>query len=233
MATELTEVTFAYHVTNVQMLMDQTHSEESDELAMVTKQMEKLEVKTDKYMKQEEIEEKWKELKMTQTAINPDYDSPMESLIKVGVSMSTTLWQNDLPTITPYPKGGENGNNYWRVKVPLNRFSNYRIILCKCTQTKQLVEQVSILLVDPSDEPLNKKVAEKITGKQVTELTGQRNEYLFQDQTTQKWYTNNYSKANKVWVNIVIPHSVALGDDCKWDTVERYEPDNRNTTEIP
>lgn len=215
-AATTTEATFAYHVTK-----EQIHSENNDEVDKLAKQLKEMEITT----------KKWTELKMTKTALNPPYDSPMGSLIEMGVAMSTTLWKNGLPTISPYPKGegAKHGDYYSRVKVPLERFKDYRIIKCKSTPTKR-VEQVSILLVpvDPSDPfktALNERVDEKIAQKEVTELTHESNEYLYRDQTTKKWRTNNYDgKSNNVWVNIVIPHNVTLEADCEWDTVMHKEP---------
>lgn len=137
--------------------------------------------------------------------------------------MSTTLWNYHLPTISPYPKGGVHGSYYFRVMVPLKRFSDYRLILCNCARNTSVM-QVSILLVNPSDTDLNERVNEKIAQQEVTELTDKRNPYLFRDQMTKKWYTNNYNQTNKVWVNIVIPHSVDLEEDCEWDRVRHHDP---------
>lgn len=197
-----TEVSFAYHVTNVPM-NNSIYGNGRKAL--------------------ETIKKTWKELEMSANAVNLSYDSPMDNLIEKGVSMSTTLWNDNLPTISPYPKGGEHDNYYFRVTVPLERFRDYRIILCKCARNTPVI-QVSILLVNPLDTDLNKRVNDKIAQKEVTELTDKRNYYLFRDQMTKKWYTNNYTEKNKVWVNIVIPHSVDLEKDSEWDTVRHYNP---------
>jgi|SRR6218665_1233172 len=223
MATNKTyEVAFAYHVTNVMVPKQQTGCcNDVDEL---TSKMAGLQMAPTQSKELEKIKKEWLELKMTTNAINPYFQGPMVSLIDEGVAMSTSLYKKRLPTISPYPTGAENGDYYFRVKVPLKRFRDYRIIHCKSQTTKQGVTQVSYLLVDPNNAPLMKTVDEKIKEKKVTEVTDQKNECLFRDQRTKKWYTNNYSKKNKVWVNIFIPHSVDLGDDCEWDTVEHQEP---------
>lgn len=69
----------------------------------------------------------WNEL-LTNTA-NSGYDGCL--LGRDVVYFSTTLVEflhgANLPTVSVYPRNGDSGDNYWRVKVPLSTFNDYRI----------------------------------------------------------------------------------------------------------
>jgi hypothetical protein len=51
------------------------------------------------------------------------YDGALQGL--PVVCLSTTLYNGKLPTISPYPRGGNKGTHYKRVSVPLNLFGGF------------------------------------------------------------------------------------------------------------
>lgn len=161
----------------------------------------------------------WTKLEI-KDSVNAYYDGAMSEITTQGVSMSTTLYKNVRPSKTMHPIGAPSGQQYWRLAVPIRRFDNYRILFCKSMDTKSDVKQVSLLLTDPKNAEHNGLIdAAKAEGK-ITELTGQTNDYLYQDSSTNVWYTNNYDQNNKLWVNIVIPQDVPIDEDCEWELVE-------------
>lgn len=161
----------------------------------------------------------WSQLSTT-TEIDGYYNGYMQNLISKGVFFSTTLRDDGLPKKTLYPRNGERDVNYWRAFVPLSRFKHYKIIRCHSVGTGNNVEQVAMLLVPPKDSVLKKKVEQAIQQQpDVYELTGTLNKYLYRNELTKEWRSNNFNDL-RAWVNIVVPHDVPLGKDTSWDLVE-------------
>ena len=57
----------------------------------------------------------------------------------------------------------------------------------------------------------------------VEELTDDdENDFLYRQEVTKEWYSNNFDPEDPYWVNIFVPHRVRLGSDCQWDVVKHY-----------
>lgn len=154
-------------------------------------------------------------------AKNEDYDGPLFELGLSGVFLTTTLRDYDLPDRTVYPTDGRRKRWYWRVRVPLTRFNNKRIFKVQ-EDDDNATNQVLLLLADNKQSGLIDKILKHPDVEEWTEDDYMYNEYLYRDEVTSDWYSNNLNPEDPYWVNIFVPHRVWLGSDCLWDMVQRY-----------
>ena len=130
------------------------------------------------------------------------------------VQFTTTLYKKDCPTISTYPRGGDS-KFYWRVKLPMKNFSNYKVVLCHEVEANQ--KQVHLALIKPNSINIPEKWEESIE---------EARKYLIR--INEKWYSNDYYN-NKYFVNFAIFENIQLQDlvyKAEWDKVKHFDKTN-------
>ena len=147
------------------------------------------------------------------------YDGPLVGL--PCVFFTTTLYKNNLPTISPYPSGGVPGKSYWRLKVPLRNFENYDMWYCE-----DIVEPQKRLILTTGNDSFDFETIPRIQ-----RLDKENNPFLCV--RNGRWRTNDWTDPNhRYFVSFVVLNDVDLTfcesnpcNDCKlhcmWDTVPR------------
>jgi len=120
-----------------------------------------------------------------------------------------------LPTTSIHPIYGEDGERYWRVQVPLERFNDCRIKVCNA-MPRMIQKTLVLCKLDDADFKKNE------------DFTNNPNRYLWRDSKDNKWYTNNYTNpTTPYFVNFAVKGNVDI-TGCQWDTVEHREKDGGN-----
>lgn len=151
----------------------------------------------------------WKDL-ICAVANDKYYDGELLGL--PVVFLSTTLYKENLPTVSTYPRNGVKDQYYWRVSVKLNQFSKHSMWLMA-----NVGNQVHILLTDPGScwtLFLQKFVTHY---KNIVALED-NNKYLNRSEGV--FYPNNYGPT-KFFVNIALLDNLSISEDSKWDKEAR------------
>ena len=141
------------------------------------------------------------------------------SLLGLPVAFfTTTLFNNKLPKISPYPRGGSKGTHHWRVILPFD-YCKFKIFLMnKYKIDKSGVTQVHLLCLNEEKSEADKLLITVLTHKGILIDT---TEYFPERSAADK-------EGCKV-VNVSFINPVLIGKDAKWDTVsKRYStPTNK------
>lgn len=157
---------------------------------------------------------------MSTGADDPSFDGPLYQ--KKCVYFSTTLRNSDLPTKSPYPRERPHDTKYWRVKVPMNHFDDYKIwFLQRSTTPTSNVKQVLLVMARKQDEDFMMSLKE--TCPEITDDEEKIDLYLHrtknsEDRPTLPYFGNDFA-LDQTFVNIAVLHDFPLNDECLWDTV--------------
>ena len=175
---------------------------------------------------------KYEKLVMT-VADDQYYDGPLVYL--PCLFFTTTLYRDknkgviSLPTISNYPRYSRAGEEYYRVCVPVEKFSKFEFLyLCKGerrenTSEKEVPQETTsakeedlqstqVRLVLCRDDKLEKYK------ERFERLEMENNQYLVRRK--ERWFSNVYP-SSKMFVNFVILEELELDDTCLWDLVTR------------
>ena len=162
--------------------------------------------------------DKYNELKLS-IANDVTYDGRLVGL--PVVCLSTTLYNNDLPTTSPYPRNGTKDKLYKRVEVPLEQFKDY-----DWWEMSRGVDQVHLLFTNGHwSTMLRESIGTKF------EVLNKR-KYPFLQLHRAGWQRNNYKKREHSFVNIAIVHEVNVAG-CKWDDVRHSGAKTGTQEEFP
>lgn len=128
---------------------------------------------------------------------------------------TTTLYQGDLPTISPYPKSGVVNSRHWRVSVPFNP-DHYKIL-----EMARHEKQVHLLCLDViNGNDIEKGLVDILNtglGLQLY-LEADREQYFPDGQA------NDYMQLHtNYFVNVCFIKPVQIGEDAEWDEVQRKD----------
>ena len=145
----------------------------------------------------------WTEIKPS-VADDKTFDG---ELVRLPVaSFTTTLYDGDLPTMSPYPRYGIEGKSYWRVAVPFE-YDKYNIYLMNDHPT-----QIHLLCLakDGTDVEI---ILSAILMKRC--LTNEHAAMYFPN-----GQVNEYT-STKIFVNVAFIKAIKISDEGTWDTVPR------------
>jgi hypothetical protein len=164
------------------------------------------------------------EFLMSTDADDPSFDGPLFCRGTKCVYFNTTLRNSDLPTMSPYPRESPRNTRYWRVKVPMNHFDDYKIWFLQCRVTdRSNVKQVLLVMARMQDEDFMMSLKE--TCPEITDDEKKIDLYLQRcqnsEETLPSYFGNDYA-LDKTYVNIAVLHDFPLNKQCLWDTVTHF-----------
>ena len=125
---------------------------------------------------------------------------------------TTTLFNSELPKISPYPRGGTKGTHHWRVTIPFD-YCKFKIFLMNKYKTdKSGVTQVHLLCLNEENSEADKLLITVLTHKGILIDT---TEY-FPEKTAADELEQGCTVVNVSFINPVL-----IGEDAKWDTVSK------------
>ena len=135
------------------------------------------------------------------------------------VCFTTTLYEDRnhpimLPNKSPYPRGGNQGEMYKRVSVPLDRFQDY-----DWWEMRPGNDQVHLLFTNRHWSGMLRNAI-----RPIPHVDKQHYEYLqyHREGRNAGWHLNVYKPGP--FVNISVLDEVQLDDECDWDEVEHRVP---------
>jgi len=151
---------------------------------------------------------KWTEIRLS-VADDKTYNGELVRLLVA--SFTTTLYNGNLPTCSPYPRCGEKNKCYWRVKIPFE-YDKYNMFIMNAHH-KQI--QLLCLTKDGIDESTD---VENILA---TEIIKERH---LKDKDVLKYFPNGQPNdyRNKKWfVNLFFIKPIKIPNGSQWDKVKR------------
>ena len=151
-----------------------------------------------------EEQPRWTEIEL-HVANDKTYDGDLVGL--PVASFTTTQYNYDLPTISPYPRDGIRGNSYWRVKVPFE-YDKYNIF-----RMNNHSSQVHLLCLAKDGTDVEKILSAALRRKLLT------------DGDAAKYFPNgkpNQYGDEKIFVNVsfIRPVKIPKGGQ-SWDKVKK------------
>lgn len=137
-----------------------------------------------------------------------------------GVFFTASLYMNDLPTITMYPRDGVNGQKYPRCIIPLGsiNMAKYHMYLVKKPTNTGKYLQIHLVFI-PKE---NKDAIEICLKQNGRKLDKTNNEFFVIDKGTETWYALNMDQ-DKTVLNLFFvadnPNKYMTFDQMEWDEV--------------
>lgn len=135
-----------------------------------------------------------------------------------GAYLAATLWNNDLPTKSPYPRDGEFGALYYLVAVPLHSMrlheERFRLLLVKqsCFSEKTCL----LCIVDREQFPVAYDwLLSRAGGTEVNKMNNDFFRFAMEAGQAQ-WYVLERGRRNMTWVNVFVVGDVAIGRNAVW-----------------
>ena len=134
----------------------------------------------------------------------------------VGVFFSSTLYDGDFPTRSPYPTNGDMGKTYWRVAVPIRQCNLDR---CSLFCVNKYANKVLLAFVPNEDQDKVSWFKAK-EGDNVKEIDKGNNEYMF---FKESWYSPKVpcpDEKYEKWIKVFLPFDVDIRN-AVWDKVRK------------
>ena len=127
---------------------------------------------------------------------------------------TTTLFKNELPKKSPYPRGGTKNTQYWRVLIPFDYCKFKLFLMNKYKSDTSGVTQIHLLCLNEENSEAEKLLTTVLIHKEkLIDGTGL-------DQYFPSRRANEFTQDNMV-VNVSFINPVLITEDAEWDTVQK------------
>ena len=137
------------------------------------------------------------------------------SLFRLPVAFfTTTLYKNELPKTSPYPKRGTKNTHYWRVRVPFD-YCKFKLFLMSEHKTEITgITQIHLLCLNEENSEAEKLLTTVLTLKKT----------LIDETRLDRYFPSgkaNEFEKDHMFVNVSFINPVLITEEAIWDTVKK------------